>query len=140
MIVIVEVKNEILGDSEFWRGDKDKIHEIRNVVARELAKQVAKDGIQRADGMWHVRAEEREMDSVKLSDSTRTLDGLRDMMESALGLHDYVHMHVEIPIALFIVEVAKRSEDKPEWFPRGKWATIQEIQTTIEEQLTRLNI
>lgn len=33
-MIIVEVKNVILGDSEFWRGPEEKISEIRNIPAR----------------------------------------------------------------------------------------------------------
>lgn len=56
MEIVVEVKNEILGDSVFWRGEAEKIAEIRNVVARETAEAVAKDGKKRVCGMWHVSA------------------------------------------------------------------------------------
>ena len=56
-MIIVEVKNEILGDSEFWRGPEEKIAEIRNVPARMAAENVVKDGKPRAVGMWHVRQE-----------------------------------------------------------------------------------
>lgn len=56
MEIIVEVKNEILGDSVFWRGPAENIEEIRNIPARETAKAVAKDGQKRVLGMWHVSA------------------------------------------------------------------------------------
>ncbi len=59
MTIVVEVKNEILGNSEFWRGDESRIAEIRNIPARETAKQVAADGKPRVCGMWHVRQELR---------------------------------------------------------------------------------
>lgn len=55
--IIVDVKNEILGDSTFWRGPPERIREIRNIPARETAALVAKDGQKRVYGMWHVRAE-----------------------------------------------------------------------------------
>lgn len=54
-MIVVNVKNEILGDSEFWRGPESKISEISNIPAQELAKQVAKDGITRTMGMWTVQ-------------------------------------------------------------------------------------
>lgn len=57
MTIVVEVKNAILGDSEFWRGDENSISEIGNIPARILAKKVAEDGNPRASGMWHVRQE-----------------------------------------------------------------------------------
>lgn len=56
-MIVVEVKNEILGDSEFWRGPEDRVAEIRNVPARFMAQQVVKDGKPRVYGMWHVRQE-----------------------------------------------------------------------------------
>lgn len=59
MTIIVDVKNEILGNSEFWRGDESRISEIRNIPARELARLVVADGQPRVSGMWHVRQETR---------------------------------------------------------------------------------
>lgn len=56
-MIIVEVKNAILGDSEFWRGPEEKIAEIRSLPARMAAEKVVKDGQQRVVGMWHVRQE-----------------------------------------------------------------------------------
>ena len=32
---------------------------------------------------------------------------------------------------LFIIEIAKMSDDIVAWFPRGKWATIQAIEHRI---------
>mgnify|MGYP000314132716 CR=1 FL=1 len=78
------------------------------------------------------------MDSVHLSDSGRVLDGLRSMMESAIGPHEYVQGYVEVPVALLLIEIAKRAEDRNEWFPRGKWATIQAIQGEVERQMRGL--
>jgi hypothetical protein len=56
--VVVEVKNEILGDSVFWRGPATAIGGIHNIPARETAALVVKDGKARVCGMWHVRIEE----------------------------------------------------------------------------------
>ena len=56
-MIIVEVKNEILGDSEFWCGDESDISQIRNIPARMTAEQVVKDGKPKVCGMWHVRQE-----------------------------------------------------------------------------------
>ena len=55
MNIVVEVKNEILRDGEFWRGPADHINEIRNIAVRRLAKLVCTDGMSRKIGMWHVR-------------------------------------------------------------------------------------
>lgn len=75
------------------------------------------------------------MNSILISSRDRVLDGLRDMLEAAIGPHDYVFSYVELPIALLIIEAAKRADDKPEWFPHGKWATIQNIQDAVEVEL-----
>lgn len=56
MEILVEVKNEILGNSVFWRGPAESISKIRNVVARNLAGAVAHDGQSRSCGMWYVSA------------------------------------------------------------------------------------
>lgn len=56
MEILVEVKNEILGDSVFWRGPSERISEIRNIPARETARAVARDGQKRICWMWHVSA------------------------------------------------------------------------------------
>ena len=37
--------------------------------------------------------------------------------------------------ALLVIEAAKRAEDRVEWFPRGKWATIQAMQERTEREL-----
>lgn len=55
-IILVETKNEILGNGVFWRGPSDRVSEIQNIPAREMAKLVAKDGKPRACGMWRVSA------------------------------------------------------------------------------------
>ena len=52
----VEVKNDILGNCVFWEGLAADINQIRNIPARETAKQVAKDRLNRVNGMWHVFA------------------------------------------------------------------------------------
>ena len=54
MTLRVEVKNAILGDCVFWEGPAEKLDEIRNYPARDLARIVAKDGKARRDGMWVV--------------------------------------------------------------------------------------
>ncbi len=58
MRIRVEVKNEILGNSIFWEGDENDINNIRNLVARQLAKNIIKPGVffgvTQKHGMWHV--------------------------------------------------------------------------------------
>ena len=55
-LIRVEVVNEILGDSIFWEGLPENVMDIRNIIAKKLAKQVAKDGQSRSLGMWRVSA------------------------------------------------------------------------------------
>ena len=75
------------------------------------------------------------MNSILISTRDRVLDGLRDMLESAIGQHEYVFSYVELPVALLIIEAAKRAQDKDEWFPHGKWATIQSIQGAVDKEM-----
>ena len=76
------------------------------------------------------------MDFIELGGSI-TVDGLNLMLESALGgSQGYTDSRlVEVPIALLIIEIAKIAEDREEWFPCGKWATIQAIQGRVAEEL-----
>lgn len=60
------------------------------------------------------------MDSIHLTANRRTLEGLRLMMFDTIGDNEYVHASVELPIALYIVEVAKRNVDTEHYFPFGK--------------------
>ena len=78
------------------------------------------------------------MDSVLLSTSDRVIAGLRDMMKAAVGDNEYVHGFVDVEIALLVLEAAKRAEDRVEWFPRGKWATIQSMQAATDKQLATM--
>ena len=77
----------------------------------------------------------RGLDYVPLTDSDRVRDGLSDMLTAAIGDHAYGLGYVEVSLALFVIEVAKRAEDRADWFPRGKWATIQAIQERTEREL-----
>ena len=62
MKLMVEVKNEILGDSIFWKGDVKDLRqlELKNKPAHMLARAVAKDGVARYSGMWYVSVIEDE--------------------------------------------------------------------------------
>lgn len=76
-------------------------------------------------------------DLVQLSSSARVIEGIHAMMREVLGDNEYVQMFVELSVACLIVTVAKFVEDRPEWFPRGKWATIQAIESQIQDALER---
>lgn len=78
------------------------------------------------------------MDSIMISESDRVIDGLNDMMEAA-GLGDAsVHAWTSVEMALLVIEVMRRAKDRPKWFPRGKWATMQAIQARCEKELNAL--
>jgi len=81
------------------------------------------------------------MDYVQIAGSERVKDGLCQMMDAASdgmsGLLDGGKL-VDVSTALLVIEIAKRAGDRDEWFPCGKWATIQAIQGRCEEQLKTL--
>ena len=79
-----------------------------------------------------------DLDYVMLTDSERVRDGLSDMLTAAIGEHAYNLGYVDVQLALLVIEAAKRAPDKAEWFPRGKWATIQAMQSRTEEELARM--
>lgn len=54
MEILVETKSEVVGSGVFWKGPADRIGEIRNIPAREIAAMVARDGKSRVLGMWQV--------------------------------------------------------------------------------------
>ncbi len=78
------------------------------------------------------------MDSLCLSDSASVCEGLDRMLTAAIGEHGYRMAAVEAGAALLVLEAAGRAEDRPEWFPRGKWATIQAMQERVEVELQKL--
>ncbi len=80
------------------------------------------------------------MDMVQLSDSSVVIEGLSQMLIDRIGTDCdgdiyYARSWVSVTTACFVVTVAKLAEDKPEWFPRGKWATIQAIETRIHDAI-----
>lgn len=59
------------------------------------------------------------------------LSGVAAEALSRIGLGDF--NRVELPERMaWVALVLKKQEDKPEWFPRGKWATIQEIERQLD--------
>lgn len=78
------------------------------------------------------------MDVVLLSTFKSVRRGLEEMLTAAIGEHGYVCSYVDVSVALLIIEIAKRAEDKAEWFPHGKWATIQNMQSQCEKELSKL--
>jgi hypothetical protein len=80
----------------------------------------------------------RGLDCICLTDSYTVRCGLEDILTAAIGEHGYNLTYVAPELALLVIEVAKRAEDKPEWFPRGKWATVQAMQAQVERELSKL--
>lgn len=78
------------------------------------------------------------MDSVLITENPTVKAGLEKMMATAMGENGYVATFVEVPVALYIIEVAKRAMDYEDWFPHGKWATIQAIQNRVEKEFETL--
>lgn len=80
------------------------------------------------------------MDSILLSANRKVIEGLNAMSQDMLGIvNGYIDSaYVELPEALFIIELARRAEDKAEWFPHGKWATIQAIQERTYRELAKM--
>lgn len=78
------------------------------------------------------------LDSVLLTESERVRDGLEDMLTAAIGEHGHILRHVDVGLALLVIEAAKRADDREDWFPRGKWATIQAMQAAADKVLTAL--
>jgi len=80
----------------------------------------------------------KQMDTISISRHSEVRSGLSAMIESAIGPHEIVQVFVSMQWALFIVALAKRAPDKPEWFPKGKWATIQAIEDRIVNELQKI--
>ena len=79
--------------------------------------------------------EPRGLDIVQLTGSHTVCDGLAAMLTAAIGEHAYCLSHVDAATALLVIEAAKRAEDREDWFPRGKWATVQAMQERVEREL-----
>ena len=64
-------------------------------------------------------------DSISLSG--KTVDAI-----NTLDIGDFCS--VELPERMAgVVLILRRLEDRAEWFPKGKWATIQEIERQLEK-------
>jgi hypothetical protein len=84
-------------------------------------------------------------DLILVSESSLVCQGLVSMVDALCGLYDglscedtWFRSYMEAGPILIVIELAKRAEDKPEWFLHGKWATIQSLQGRVDAELTRL--
>ena len=82
-----------------------------------------------------VEVKPRGLDYVLLTDSPTVRDGLSEMLTAAIGEHGYMLECVDVAVALLVIEAAKRADDRDDWFPRGKWATVQSMQERTEREL-----
>lgn len=81
------------------------------------------------------------MDFIELTHNQDTKQGLMDMLEAAEpGMSTLIDTGnlTDVSTALLVIEIAKIAQDRPEWFPRGKWATIQAIQERCGAELSKL--
>lgn len=78
------------------------------------------------------------MESILLFDHGPAGDGLTLMLTHYLGDHDLVYKFVDLSIALMVVEIARKAEDKEEFFPYGKWAQIQTIEGRCSAEIERI--
>lgn len=80
------------------------------------------------------------MDFVYFIDSKMAFDGIRKML-AGVKMEWLVDggQWVDVEQALLIIEIAKRSEDREEWYPLGKWATIQAMQSRVDAELNKLS-
>ncbi len=80
------------------------------------------------------------MNMIELYEHQSTGDGLALMMVAALGpVHgDVVRKWVTVQDALLIEAIGRTAEDRPEWFPHGKWAVVQNIQARIYKELRNI--
>ena len=77
------------------------------------------------------------MDAVHIG-SEAVRDGLDQMLRAVLGEHSYLDgPWVDVSIALLICAIAQRVPDSTLWFPRGQSATIQAIETRVDQEVGR---
>jgi hypothetical protein len=76
--------------------------------------------------------------NVTICDFNSTREGLESMLTAAIGDHGYRLQHVDLSVACMVLIIALRAPDLDEWFPHGKWATLQRIQGGIEESMKQI--
>ena len=78
------------------------------------------------------------LDAIQLFDNGLSRDGVAAMLETIIGPNELVQPYVSVETGLLIIEIAKRVDDRVEWFPRGRWATIQMVQHKIDLEFGRV--
>lgn len=78
-------------------------------------------------------AEDLKRDCILRADfNPRTVQGLRQFLEDHDG-HDERLSNGSPEMWAFLWFQLREAEDKPEWFPSGKWATLQRIEALLIE-------
>ena len=81
------------------------------------------------------------MDYIEIAGSEMVKCGLEDMLDAVEdGMSGLIQggRFTDVATGLLVVEIAKLAEDRDEWFPCGKWATIQAIQGRCDKELKTL--
>lgn len=78
------------------------------------------------------------MDMIQIAERQLAYEGLELMLTAAIGGHDYSKGWVPFEIACMVEQLARAAEDRDEWFPLGKWATIQALQGRIDAEIKKL--
>lgn len=60
-----------------------------------------------------------------------TIQGLRRFLEDHDG--DDGRLNAPIESWAFLFFILREAQDKPEWFPSGKWVTIQRLESLLVE-------
>lgn len=84
-------------------------------------------------------SEQKGFDLILVGGHQAVYEGLDAMLIAAIGEHEYGTRYIPIEIALLMIECAKRAPDKEEWFPLGKWATIQALQARVDAELAKID-
>lgn len=83
-----------------------------------------------------------DTDLVHTTDSYAVREGLILMAEAVCHLEysdaeAWVRSWMNGPDVLLLIEVMKRAEDLPKWFPHGKWATIQAFEHEVSKAIDK---
>jgi hypothetical protein len=78
------------------------------------------------------------MRTIELSSNEDVIKGLDNMMKSVIHGSTIVRKIMAITDALLMIQIARVTTDLPCWFPKGKWATIQSIQSKIDVEVAKI--
>jgi hypothetical protein len=76
------------------------------------------------------------MDSILIG--SKALDGIKILLDKVLGPNDIAQPYMEVRDVLLVIEIMSRACDRVEYFPHGKWGTIQALQDKIDFELDKI--